>query len=434
VRLRTFALVGCVGALALGTAACGDDSDSGGSTGSSGAGTSTSSSSGGGGGGTVDLYSSLPLQGASKDQTNAMVKGIQLAVDEAGGKAGDYTVNYQSLDDSTAQAGNWDPGQTAQNARKVAQDDKAIGYIGEFNSGASAVSIPILNEGNVPQVSPANTYVGLTTDEPGSEKGEPAKYYPTGKRTYLRIVPRDTVQSAALLTLMKNDGCTKVAIANDKDTYGLGLARLMEIQAKDLGVTITSDEGIDKSAPNYRSYAQKIKGEGADCFVFDGVTANGAVQVYKDVAAAIPNAKLYGPDGVCESGFTNPSKGGIPKDLGAKFQCSVATLDLKTIPGGQDFLAAYQKKYNDDNPDPYAIYGYEAAKLFLDTIAGLGDKGNDKDAVLEALFATKDRDSALGTYSFDENGDTTLTDYGIYAVGSDGNPTFSKAVKAEGAS
>jgi branched-chain amino acid transport system substrate-binding protein len=73
-------------------------------------------------------------------------------------------------------------------------------------------------------------------------------------------------------------------------------------------------------------------------------------------------------------------------------------------------------------------------KLGLDTIKGLGDKGNDKDAVLEALFATKDRDSALGTYSFDENGDTTLTDYGIYKVGSDGNPTFSKAVKAEGAS
>jgi branched-chain amino acid transport system substrate-binding protein len=428
VRLRSIALVGCVGVLALGAAACGSDDNS--SGGSSGGGTSTSSS-GGGGGATVDLYSSLPLQGASKDQTGAMVKGIQLAVSENGGKAGDTQVNYTSLDDSTAQAGNWDPGQVAQNARKVAQDSKAIGYIGEFNSGASAISIPILNEAGIPQVSPANTYVGLTTDEPGSEKGEPAKYYPTGKRTYLRIVPRDTVQSAALLTLMVEDGCTKVAVANDKDTYGAGLARLMEIQAKEQGVTITSNEGIDKSAPNFRSYAQKIKGEGADCFVFDGVTANGAVQIYKDVAAAIPNAKLYGPDGVCESGFTNPSKGGIPKDIGSRFQCSVATLDLKTVPGGQDFLKAYKAKYGDANPDPYAIYGYEAGKLFMDTIAGLGDKGSDKQAVLDALFATKDRDSALGTYSFDKNGDTTLTDYGIYKVGTDGNPAFEKAVKAK---
>ena len=109
------------------------------------------------------------------------------------------TIKYQSLDDSTAQAGAWDPGKTAQNARKVAGDKNAIGYIGEFNSGATEVSLPILNQAGIPQVSPANTYVGLTTNEPGSAPGEPQKYYPTGKRTYLRIVPRDTIQAAALL-------------------------------------------------------------------------------------------------------------------------------------------------------------------------------------------------------------------------------------------
>jgi len=422
------AVVGCVGALALGAAACGgdDSNDGGGSTGAS-TGTSTAASAGG----TVDLYSSLPLQGASKDQTAAMVDGIKLALEQSNNKAGDWTIKYESLDDSTAQAGNWDPGAVAQAARKAAQDPKAVGYIGEFNSGASAVSIPILNQAGIPQVSPANTYVGLTTDEPGSEKGEPAKYYPTGKRTYLRIVPRDTIQSAAMLTLMKNDGCTKVAIANDKETYGAGLARLMEIQSKNVGVNIVSNEGIDKSAPNYRSYASKIKGQGADCFVFSGVTANGAVQINKDVAAALPSAKLYGPDGVCESGFTNPAKKGIPKSLASKFKCTVATLNLESYPGGKKFLDAFKAKYGNANPDPYAIYGYEGMQLFIDTIKGLGDKGGDKQAVLDALFATKDRDSVLGTYSFDENGDTTLTDYGIYTVGPDGNPTFSEAVKAQ---
>jgi branched-chain amino acid transport system substrate-binding protein len=425
VRSRLIAVFGCA-VLALGVAACGDDDED-----TGGGGGSTTEETSSGGGGSVNVYSSLPLQGASKDQTGAMVKGIQLALEEAGGKAGNITVNYESLDDSTAQAGNWDPGQTAQNARKVAQDDKAVYYIGEFNSGASAISIPILNQAGIPQVSPANTFVGLTTDEPGSEKGEPAKYYPSGKRTYLRIVPRDTIQAAALLTKMKEDGCTKVALANDKDTYGAGLARLIELQAGDAGVELTSNVGIDKTASNFRSVAADFKSQGADCFVFGGVTANGAVQLYKDVGAALPDAKLYGPDGVCESGFTNPAKKGIPKELGARFVCSVATLDLTSYPGGQEFIDAYSAKYGEDNPDPYAIYGYEAMKLGLDTIEGLGDEGTDKAKVLEALFATKDRDSALGTYGFDENGDTTLTDYGIYAVGDDGNPTFDSAVKSE---
>ena len=422
-RLHRLALAVCIGALALGPAACGDD-DEGGS-----AGTGTS---GGGGGETVSIYSSLPLQGASKDQTAAMVNGIELALEEAGNKAGDIAVNYESLDDSTAQAGNWDPGQTAQNARKVAQDDDAVGYIGEFNSGASAISIPILNEAMVPQVSPANTYVGLTTDEPGSEEGEPAKFYPTGERHYLRIVPRDTIQSAAVLTVMKQDGCTKVAIANDKETYGAGLARLMEIQSEDIGVDIVANEGIDKAAPNFRSFAQSMRSEGADCFFFSGVTANGAVQITKDVAAAIPDAKLYGPDGVCESGFTNPKSNGIPKSIADRFKCTVATLDLESYPGGQEFLSAYQDRFGaDENPDPYAIYGYEAMKLFIDTIAGLGEDGTDKAAILDALMATRDRDSALGTYSFDDNGDTTLTDYGVYEVGPDGNPQFADAIEAQ---
>ena len=55
-----------------------------------------------------------------------------------------------------------------------------------------------------------------------------------------------------------------------------------------------------------------------------------------------------------------------------------------------------------------------------------------REGVLKALFATKDRDSVLGTYSIDENGDTTLTDYGLYKVGSDGNPEFAETIKSEG--
>ena len=114
--------------------------------------------------------------------------------------------------------------------------------------------------------------------------------------------------------------------------WSLGLSSLLELQAKDAGVTITGNEGIDKTASNYRSYAAKIEGQGADCFIFAGVTANGAVQLYKDVNAALPDAHLYGPDGVCNSGQTDPSKKGMPKAVDARFQCSVATLDLQSGP------------------------------------------------------------------------------------------------------
>ena len=377
---------------------------------------------------TIDVYSSLPLQGASTAQTSPMVNGIKLALDQAGGKAGRWTVNYQSLDDSTAAAGKWDPGQTAANARKAASDPKAVYYIGEFNSGASEVSIPILNQAGIPQVSPANTYVGLTTNLPGSAPGEPQKYYPTGVRNYLRIVPIDSIQAAADLMAMKKAGCTKVAVANDKEAYGAGLATLLELEKRSYGVTITSNTGIDPTAPNFRSYASTISGQGADCFFFAGIVSNGAVQITKDVHSAIPTAKVFGGDGVCTDSYTSAAKGGIPASLYPLTECTVATRDLAAYPGGKAFLAAYKAKYGVSNPDPYAIYGYEAMKLGLDTIRKLGAQGNNKSAVLKALFSITARHSVLGTYGFNKDGDTTLKSYGLYTVGSNGEPVFSKTL------
>ena len=379
-------------------------------------------------GNTVDIYSSLPMQGSSNVQTIPMVNGMKLALAQAGGKAGKYTVNFTALDDSTAAAGKWDPSQTAANARKVAADPKAVYYIGEFNSGASEISIPILNQGGIPQVSPANTYVGLTTSLPGSAPGEPGKYYPTGKRTYLRIVPIDSIQGAADLLAMKQAGCTKVAIANDKEAYGAGLAQLIELEKAEYGVTVVSNTGIDPTASNFRTYAQTIKSEGADCFFFSGIVSNGGVQIVKDVNAALPTAKIFGPDGVCTSAWTQASQGGVPASIDPLMECTVATQDLAAYPGGKAFLAAYQAKYGSADPDPYAIYGYEVMKLGLDTIASLGANGDNKADVLKALFAIKDRNSVIGTYGFDANGDTTLKSYGLYSADKTGNLVFKETL------
>jgi branched-chain amino acid transport system substrate-binding protein len=424
-RVRWLAALSCLlGVLALGLAACGDDDDSTG---------------GGGGGGisgdTLTIYSSLPLQGTSKTQSEAVINGEKLALKEVGNKVGKFKINYVSLDDSTAQnPGTADEGQTAQNARKAVQDTKTIFYLGEFNSGGTKVSLPILNKANIPQISPSNTYVGLTTDAPGSEPGEPDKYYPAQKRTYARIVPTDTIQGAALATIMKEDGCNSVHIFNDKTTYGAGLAKNVESSAKKVGLTVEGNDGTDKNAPNYRSLAAKIH---ADCFVGSGVTGENYVQVFKDVAAACPACKLYGPDGVAEAAFSDPKEGGIPADVGARTKVTVATLSpsefkKEGITKAVKFFDDFKAEYGVSQPDPYSIYGYETMALALDTLKAVGAKANDREAVrVQLLDKTKGRDSALGKYDIDKNGDTTLTDYGLYDI-KGGQLEFVKAIKAEG--
>jgi branched-chain amino acid transport system substrate-binding protein len=411
---RLTLVLGLSAALVLALSACGGKSKT----------TSVS-----GGPNTIDIYSSLPLQGAVSATTDTVVNGEKLALSQAGYKAGKFHVNFISLDDSTATsaATTCDVTQSAANARRAATDPRAIYYIGEFNSGCSKVTIPILNQAGIPQVSPANTYVGLTTNDPGSAPGEPQKYYPTGKRTYLRIVPRDSIQGPDGLVAMKQAGCSRVAVADDKTAYGAGLATQVQLHAAAHGITVTGVSHLDPTSPNFRSYASSIKGQGVNC-VYTGFNPTGEVELIKDITAANPQVKLIvGGDGVCEAVITNPAKGGIPKSLASKFECTQAALGLKAQPGGTTpFLPAYVAKYHvaPSAVDPYSIYGYEDMKLALDTIASLGSRGNDRAAVLAALFATKNRNSVLGTYGFDKNGDTTLTHYGLYGVGPDGNPTF----------
>jgi branched-chain amino acid transport system substrate-binding protein len=390
---------------------------------------SSSNSSNAGGPNTIDIYSSLPLKGAVSAQTLPTVNGIKLALSQAGGKAGQWKVNYTSLDDSTATSPtNYDLNQCQADARKAATDPKAVFYIGEFNSGCSKVVIPILNQAGIPEVSPANTYVGLTTNDPGSAPGEPQVYYPTGKRNYLRLVPRDTIQGIAGLVAMKHDGCTRVAVANDKTPYGAGLATQIQLHAAANGITVTSNTPLDPTAPNYRAYAASIKSAGASC-AYTAFNPPGEVELVKDINAALPKAHIYGGDGVCSGGETNPKMGGFPASIAPLFQCTVATQGLTAYPGGRTFLAAYKAKYGVSNPDPYAIYGYESMKLALDTISKLGASGNSKSAVLAALFAITSRHSVLGTYGFDKNGDTTLKSYGLYKVGPDGNPLFERSIQ-----
>jgi branched-chain amino acid transport system substrate-binding protein len=372
---------------------------------------------GGGGnkaeGGTLTIYSSLPLQGSSRVQSLDVIKGEKLALAEAGNKAGDCKLQYKSLDDSTAQAGQWDPGQTSSNARKAAQDKSTIAYLGEYNSGASAISIPILSDAKILQISPLNTALELTKNPGPAGKGAPGKYYPNGYRNYARVVPADHIQGSAQADWMKELGVKKLYVTNDKQVYGAGVAKTTADAAKRRGITVLGNEGIDPKAPNYRSLAAKIKSKGADAFFFGGIVDNNAVQLYKDVGAALPNAKLFGPDGVALSSFTND----LPASLQPRTYLTVATIKPSDYPpAGQKFYRDFKAKYGGKTPQPYAIYSYEGMSLLLDAMDRAGSKCNDRKVVRDKVFSTKNRRSVLGTYSIDKDGDTTLNKFGRWLV------------------
>jgi len=388
----------------------------------------SSGSSGGGGscvsGNTLTIYSSLPFDPTDKPQSQDVVDGEKMALQKAGNKVGKYNIKYVSLDDATPAEGKWEAGQVSSNARTAAQNKNTILYLGEFNSGATAVSLPILNRSGILQISPSNTAVGLT--KKSADPAEPAKYYPTGKRTYGRVVPADNIQAAAQVSYMKSLGVKKLYVLDDKEVYGKGVGDAVAADAKKAGIQVLGDEGIDPKAANYRSLAQKMKTAGADAFFFGGITANNAVQLWGDVFAANPNIKGFGPDGVAETSFSSK----IPASSMPDTYITNPTLPEQLYPpSAKTFFNDFKSTYGHD-PEPYAIYGYEAMNAALQAIKNAGDKGNCREDVIKGFFAIKNKQSVLGTYSIDPDGDTTITDYGGNTI-KNGKLTFDKVIKAQ---
>src|SRR6516162_6719431 len=86
---------------------------------SSGGGTTGSTTAGGGGGSakTLTISTDLPMQGASADASTDTIRAIQLYLDQINHKAGPYTIQLKTYDDSTAAAGKWDEATCANNAQ-----------------------------------------------------------------------------------------------------------------------------------------------------------------------------------------------------------------------------------------------------------------------------------------------------------------------------
>jgi branched-chain amino acid transport system substrate-binding protein len=373
---------------------------------------------GGGGGATLKIVSSLPMTGASLTQTQTIVNAMQLRVDQAGGKAcgGKYTIIYEPWDDASAALGKWDPAVETENANKAAADKSIVAYLGTFNSGAAKLSIPILNQaGPLVMISPANTAPGLTHAAAGlTDADEPAKYYPSGVRNYARVAATDDFQGPVGVNLMVALGVKTLYILDDQEVYGKGVADSVNQAAVAAGITVIAQEGFDPKAADYKALMTKIStsnnGGVPDAIYLGAIVDNNAAQILKDKVAILGDnekVKFVGPDGI----YTAALIEGAGADVAEGVYATTPGLAFKDIgEAGKKFYADYAAKFG-ETKEPYAIMGYDdmgAALKAIEDVCAAGGDPTDRAAVNKAVFAIKDFEGALGTWSFDENGDITL--------------------------
>ncbi|HUA44113.1 MAG TPA: branched-chain amino acid ABC transporter substrate-binding protein [Solirubrobacteraceae bacterium] len=378
---------------------------------------------------TLSIYVSVPLRGASRVSGQAVVNGAELALSELHGRIGEYAIDLKVLDDATVAREGWDPGQTTIGVRTAVLDPTTIGYVGELNSGASAVSIPPLNRVGIPQVSPTSSAVGLTSSAPGANPGEPQKYYPTGVRTFARVVPNDSVQATAQVRVQQSMGCKKVYVLDDGEVDGTDAAVSYEIAARAAGLRVVGNQSFPPDATSYQALATGVAQHRPDCVLISADTESGAVLLTTQLAAAMPEVRIFGTAGLAESTYYDPTQGGIPLSVDSQVILTSPTLPLAEYPASaRAFAVAYERRYGP--PEPDSILGYEAMSLLLSAVTTATDHGRAPAArprVRAAIFATRDRRSVIGTYSIDPNGDTTLNRYAVYEV-VDGQLSFLEAI------
>jgi branched-chain amino acid transport system substrate-binding protein len=369
----------------------------------------------------LTIYSSLPLQGPSGPSSQQIVNGEKLALGEIGGRIGPFKISYLSMDDSNTTTGEWNPGVTATNAKTAAEDTTTIAYLGDYNSGATAVSLPLINASGILQISPASPYVGLTSSLDAGQD-EPERFYPSGKRTFGRLQPGDPVQAEAQVQLMKTLGVKRLYVLDDQGPFEVPLAELVASDAVKAGIALAAHDSLDmtdtNAATSFKSEVEKVVEGGAQAMFFAGGTGTGTVALWKQLHSADQKLLLLGSSDMINSGFTS--------EIGAAAANTYLTTPIlpaeRYSPGAAHVLAAYRQRFGSEG-NAYALYGYEAMSVALQAIHEAGSRGNDRQTVVNEFFATKDRDSVLGRYSVQADGETTLSRYGADKV-QDGRAVF----------
>jgi branched-chain amino acid transport system substrate-binding protein len=152
------------------------------------------------------------------------------------------------------------------------------------------------------------------------------------------------------------------------------------------------------------------------------------VSLWRAVHGRAPRLALIGSDGVAESGFTRR----IGRRAARRTLLTVSVLAPGAYPpAAQPVFDAFRARHGRD-ADPYMLYGYESMRVLLDCIRATDPARPLRPQVIAAFRAIRNRDSVLGRYSIDRNGDTTLSTYGVYGVDGRGRLVFDRAIDSRG--
>jgi branched-chain amino acid transport system substrate-binding protein len=379
-----------------------------------------------GGEGRPDLLiaASTVLQGQFVDHGVQISQALKLVLAERDWRAGDHTIGVQLCDETTAEGDESDPVKCRRNARAFTRNRSVVAVAGPWSSSCAIEMLPILNrapDGPLAAISGSATYLGLTRPGPGVARAEPERYFPSGKRGFVRVVPADDAQGAAGALFAKRAGARTAFVLHDDQPFGVGVAEAFRVAAEGSGVRVIGTARWDAEARNYHVLAERIRSESPDVVYLGGYVSSNGTRLIEDLRKALgPEVGIIGPDGFATPGLIIERVGSAAES----FTWTIATMPTDELPSeGRELAAEFEQRFS-SRPCCFAVHAAQSASLILDAIT---ESDGSRAQVTGNLLETDVEDGYLGDFEIDRYGDTTLNAIGVYRI-EDGRLRFQTAI------
>ena len=315
--------------------------------------------------------------------------GAKLYIDQlnANGGINGKTIKVLEYDDKA-------DGIETVNAFNLAMDNGITAVIGSVLTGATIALSDATYEVNMPQITASATAAGVTMIDPEDENSEI-------RTNVFRSCFIDPFQGEKMAQYAKEklSAATAAVIFETGNDYAEGLKDSFVAKCGELGITVTNEEAYAKGDVDFKAQMTNVAASNPDV-VF-------CPNYYEDSGMIVTQARQVGVTSTFlgGDGWGSIAKYASAEDLEGAVYCSGYAAGTPDV---AQFESAYTAKYNEDVPNMFAPLGYDAAMLMCNALKAAEDAGLEvgtdeyKQAVIDAMKATKGLEGITGTYEFDE--------------------------------
>jgi branched-chain amino acid transport system substrate-binding protein len=338
-----------------------------------------------------------PMTGNLAQIGKQFAEGAQLAADEVNARGGikGKKVVIRVEDDKG------DPKEAATVAQKFASEDRILAVLGHYSSSACFAAIPIYSKARLATITPSASHTELTT------KG--------GKYMFRMWSPISVYAPDLAQYTVKKLGKKSVGVVSVYNDWGIQTKDYYVKELEKLGARVVANEVVYDKDTDFKAQLTKVKAANPDVLAVLTYYTTGAlvVQQARNLGIAVP---LVGTGTLYEDKFLEIAGKGNAEGLAINTEFNADD----PAPVVKNFVAMYQKLHPGEKPEPYHATTYDAARIILSAIE---KAGTDRDAIRDAVAATKSFAGVTGTFSFNDNREREAKDQ-VYLVVKDGKWSF----------